>query len=131
MPTNNHHQCFQHDNSKFQDMAVVPCGNVLKGSANTSGGLGQEQRPPLSTGGLPGSSKIFEALELEMYHIDMKIAGITPAELPPDLACQLMSYHEVCLRALGLLHSSWPLQICYAPWRLVVSCVLAGFAMGS
>eukprot|EP00192_Tetraselmis_astigmatica_P002113 CAMPEP_0117692678 /NCGR_PEP_ID=MMETSP0804-20121206/26456_1 /TAXON_ID=1074897 /ORGANISM="Tetraselmis astigmatica, Strain CCMP880" /LENGTH=1011 /DNA_ID=CAMNT_0005506143 /DNA_START=169 /DNA_END=3205 /DNA_ORIENTATION=- len=94
MPTNNHHQCFQHDNSKFQDMAVVPCGNVLKGSANTSGGLGQEQRPPLSTGGLPGSSKIFEALELEMYHIDMKIAGITPAELPPDLACQLMSYHE-------------------------------------
>ena len=42
-----------------------------------------------------GTSKLFQALELEMFHIDMKIAGITPASLPPDLADQLLSYHEV------------------------------------
>eukprot|EP00192_Tetraselmis_astigmatica_P020998 CAMPEP_0117673294 /NCGR_PEP_ID=MMETSP0804-20121206/14393_1 /TAXON_ID=1074897 /ORGANISM="Tetraselmis astigmatica, Strain CCMP880" /LENGTH=265 /DNA_ID=CAMNT_0005482017 /DNA_START=472 /DNA_END=1269 /DNA_ORIENTATION=+ len=49
---------------------------------------------------LPKSYKTFADLELQLYHIDMKIAGVTPADLPPDLAGQLMSYHEAMPREI-------------------------------
>ena len=51
--------------------------------------------PPAETSKLPGPYTLFQLLELELLHLDMKIAGISPAELPPDLGRQFISYLEV------------------------------------